>query len=160
MIRKNVLLIPTNFIFRSANISLSGEQNQWLFINRSQGKGILSYRTFRAHLQNILYDTLQGFFIKMYIQGFNYRAELNQSQKSLQLLIGTSHELYIVLPKGIFLSSFAEKGTVLTFFSYNRELLRVFTEKLRKLHKPNVYSGKGIIFGLESVQKKKKNDKK
>lgn len=83
---------------------------------------------------------------KLILKGLGYKANINN--KSLELKLGFSHSLIIPIPsKDINVKT---NKNLITFESYNREMVGNFTSKIRHLKKPDAYKGKGIWYQNEN----------
>ena len=86
--------------------------------------------------------------------GVGYRAS-HQGQ-ILELSVGYSHPIMVVLPKEIKLNTISEKGKnpTVVLESSDRQLLGQVSAKIRSLRKPEPYKGKGIRYSDEVLRRK------
>jgi large subunit ribosomal protein L6 len=96
----------------------------------------------------------EGFVKKLDVIGVGYRAS-NQGQV-LELSVGYSHPVVVLLPQEVKLSTEAVKGQPprITLESIDKQLLGQVAAKIRSVRKPEPYKGKGIKYTDEIVRRK------
>jgi large subunit ribosomal protein L6 len=110
---------------------------------------------YRALIQNMVTGVSTGFTIKQEFVGVGYRVEAKE--QILEMSLGYSHDIHIMLPKEIKATTDAVKkgqNPVLTLTSHDKQLLGMVAAKLRSLRKPEPYKGKGIKFVGEQLRRK------
>lgn len=109
---------------------------------------------YRALIANMVKGVSEGYKIELELVGVGYRAA-NQGQL-LDLSIGYSHPIMMVLPKEIKLSTVSEKGKNPTVIleSHDKQLIGQVAAKIRSLRKPEPYKGKGIKYTTEVLRRK------
>ena len=109
---------------------------------------------YRALINNMVYGVSQGYETKQELVGVGYKAEVKG--QILELNLGYSHDIHIMLPVEIKAEVFAEKkgNPILTLKSIDKQLIGHVAAKIRSLRKPEPYKGKGIKFVGEQLRRK------
>ena len=109
---------------------------------------------YRSLLNNMVIGVSEGFTLKQELVGVGYRANLKGNV--LELGLGYSHEIHIMLPKEIKVEVKAEKrkNPIITLKSADKQLLGQVAAKIRSLRPPEPYKGKGVKFVGEYIRKK------
>jgi large subunit ribosomal protein L6 len=109
---------------------------------------------YRSIIANMVTGVSTGFQLQQELVGVGYKAT-NQGQL-LDLAIGFSHEVLILLPEEVKVTTLTEKGKnpIITLDSMDKQLLGQVAAKIRSLRKPEPYKGKGIRFVNEKVRRK------
>jgi large subunit ribosomal protein L6 len=109
---------------------------------------------YRALLANMVQGVSEGYKAEMELVGVGYRAS-NQGQL-LELSVGYSHPIMMMLPKEIKLSTINEKGKnpTIVLECSDKQLLGAVCAKIRSFRKPEPYKGKGIKFVNEVLRRK------
>lgn len=109
---------------------------------------------YRALLANMVIGVTEGYKKEMELVGVGYRAS-NQGQL-LDLAVGYSHPIMMLLPKEIKLTTITEKGKNPTIIleSNDKQLIGAVSAKIRSFRKPEPYKGKGIKFTNEILRRK------
>ena len=86
--------------------------------------------------------------------GVGYRAKV--SGQKLELNLGFSHPIVMMLPEEIKISSETVKGQnpTITLESHDKQLIGQVAAKIRSFRKPEPYKGKGIRFVGEQIRRK------
>ena len=86
--------------------------------------------------------------------GVGYRASNNGNV--LELALGYSHAIYMVLPKEVKLTTKSERNQnpLITLESCDKALLGLICTKIRSFRKPEPYKGKGVLYVGEVVRRK------
>ena len=108
-----------------------------------------THGTMRAHLANMVKGVSEGWSKQLEITGPGYRAEARG--KELVINAGHSHPVIIAAPEGI--SFKVEKG-IITVEGHDKEVVGQTSALIRKVRKPNPYSGSGIRYIDEVVRRK------
>jgi len=109
---------------------------------------------YRALINNMVVGASEGYKITLDVVGVGFRAS-NQGQL-LELSIGFSHPIYVLLPDEIKVSTVSEKGQPprIILESNDKQLVGQVAAKIRSLRKPEPYKGKGIKYSGEVLRKK------
>jgi len=109
---------------------------------------------YRSLVNNMIVGASEGFKKTLDVVGVGFRAS-NQGQL-LELSIGFSHPIYVMLPDEIKVTTETVKGQPprIILESTDKQLIGQVAAKIRSLRKPEPYKGKGIRFVGEQVRKK------
>ncbi|MFN8282365.1 MAG: 50S ribosomal protein L6 [Chitinophagales bacterium] len=109
---------------------------------------------YRALVNNMVIGASTGYTKTLEVVGVGFRAS-NQGQL-LELSIGFSHPIYVLLPDEIKVSTVTEKGQPprVILESNDKQLIGQVAAKIRSLRKPEPYKGKGIKYQGEVLRKK------
>lgn len=131
-------------------------ENDTIQVNRptEQKRHKAMHGLYRSLLANMVQGVTEGFTLQQELVGVGYKASNNG--QVLDLVIGYSHEVAVVLPDEITVTTLTEKGKnpIITLSSIDKQLLGAVTAKIRSLRKPEPYKGKGIRFVGEQVRRK------
>ncbi len=105
----------------------------------------------RALLANTIKGADIGFVRQLKINGLGFKAAL--AGKNVVFSLGFSHKIDFVLPADVSLEV-DKTGQLLTFKSYNRELLGHVCSSVRALRPPEPYKGTGIKYAEEVIVRK------
>jgi len=109
---------------------------------------------YRALLNNMVTGVTEGYKTTQELVGVGYRASAQGS--TLELTLGFSHQVVMILPKEVKATATAEKGKNPTIMleSIDKQLLGQVAAKIRSLREPEPYKGKGIKFVGEQLRRK------
>ncbi|MGF7139694.1 50S ribosomal protein L6 [Roseimarinus sediminis] len=109
---------------------------------------------YRSLINNMVEGVSKGFEIKLELVGVGYRAENNG--QLLDLVLGYSHHIYLLLPPEIKVEAVTDKRSnpTVTLKSFDKQLLGQVAAKIRSFRKPEPYKGKGIKFDGEQIRRK------
>jgi large subunit ribosomal protein L6 len=109
---------------------------------------------YRALLSNMVKGVSEGYKRELDVIGVGFRAS-SQGQL-LELAIGYSHPVYVLLPDEIKVSTVSEKGQPprIVLESNDKQLIGQVAAKIRSLRKPEPYKGKGIKYVEEVLRRK------
>ncbi len=109
---------------------------------------------YRSLVSNMLKGVSTGYKITQELVGVGYRATAKADQ--LELLLGYSHNIIMVIPSEVKVTTTAEKGQNPTIIleSHDHQLIGQVAAKIRSLRKPEPYKGKGIKFAGEVLRRK------
>jgi large subunit ribosomal protein L6 len=109
---------------------------------------------YRALLANMVKGVSEGYTTKMELVGVGFKAAA--TGQNLDLSVGYSHNIIIVVPKEIKVKAETEKGSnpIVTLESHDNELLGAIAAKIRSFRSPEPYKGKGIKFVGEQLRRK------
>ena len=114
----------------------------------------------RALVANMVKGVSEGYTRQLEINGVGYRAEV--AGPKVNLVVGLSHPVEIVLPAGVAAKSEKAKSTVnpgqdavmLTLTGSDKELIGQLASKIRSTRPPEPYKGKGIKYFEEKLKRK------
>jgi len=109
---------------------------------------------YRSLINNMVVGVSEGYRKEMEIVGVGYKATANG--QVLELSLGYSHGLFVVIPNELKLSAAMEKGQnpKVTLEGIDKELVGQIAAKIKSLRKVEPYKGKGIRFVGEQVRRK------
>ena len=109
---------------------------------------------YRALLSNMVKGVSEGYKRELDVIGVGFRAS-SQGQL-LELSVGYSHPIYVLLPDEIKVSTVSEKGQPprVVLESIDKQLIGQVAAKIRSLRKPEPYKGKGIKYVEETLRRK------
>ena len=110
--------------------------------------------TYRSLLNNMVTGAGTGFTKVLELVGVGYRATV--TGQVLEMALGYSHPVVVLLPKEIKASAEQLKGQnpKVTLTSADKELLGLVCAKIREQRSPEPYKGKGIKFQGEQLRRK------
>lgn len=109
---------------------------------------------YRALINNMVKGVSEGYKKTLDVIGVGFRA--NTQGQLLELSIGFSHPIYVLIPDEIKVSTVSEKGQPprVILESTDKQLVGQVAAKIRSLRKPEPYKGKGIKFSGEVLRRK------
>jgi len=109
---------------------------------------------FRSLIANAVTGVSEGYKSDLELVGVGFKAAVNG--KILDLALGYSHTIVMVMPDEVKASALTEKGKnpIVTLESIDKQLLGQVTAKIRSLRKVEPYKGKGVRFVGEVVRRK------
>jgi len=109
---------------------------------------------YRSLLQNMVVGVSEGYKIDLELVGVGYKATTQAN--ILELSLGYSHNIFVVLPTEVAVKAVTEKGKnpIVTLESIDKQLIGQVSAKIRSLRKVEPYKGKGIRFVNEVVRRK------
>lgn len=158
-VKNNVVTVKGNGAELSqeltGGITVSIEDGQ-LTVNRpSDDKEHRSlHGLYRALINNMIVGCSTGYKKELELVGVGYRASNNGNV--LELSLGYSHAIYVVLPKEIKLTTKTERNSnpLITLESADKALLGLVCTKIRSFRKPEPYKGKGVLYVGEQIRRK------
>ncbi len=105
--------------------------------------------TYASHVKNMIKGVNDGFEKKLAVEGVGYKWEI--AGKTVKMNLGFSHQVIVDVPEG--LTVVVEKSTM-TISGIDKELVGLFSAKIRDWKKPEPYKGKGIRYDGESIRRK------
>lgn len=136
-------------------ISAKVEDNQIIVERKTEQKNHRALHGLsRALIQNMVTGVSEGYKIVLEIVGVGYKA--NANGQVLELLIGYSHNIFLVLPEEVKVKTVTERGKnpLIILTSHDKQLIGQVAAKIRSLRKPEPYKGKGIRYQGEYIRKK------
>lgn len=108
----------------------------------------------RALIANMVEGVSNGYTKQLELVGVGYRA--NAQGQVLELSVGYSHPVVILLPPEVKVDAQQEKGKnpVVTLTSNDKQLIGQVAARIRQVRKPEPYKGKGIKFVGEQLRRK------
>ena len=109
---------------------------------------------YRTLINNMVVGVSKGYEKKLELVGVGFRA--NAKGQNLELSVGYSHPVIIVLPEEVKVSAQQEKGQNPTVIlqSNDKQLIGEVASKIRYIRPPEPYKGKGIKYGDEHIRRK------
>jgi large subunit ribosomal protein L6 len=109
---------------------------------------------YRSLINNMVIGVSDGYRKELELVGVGYRAQNNG--QILDLALGYTHNIYLMLPPEIKLETKAErnKNPKIILESCDKQLIGQVCAKIRSFRKPEPYKGKGIRFVGEIVRRK------
>ncbi|MFR9166008.1 MAG: 50S ribosomal protein L6 [Dysgonomonas sp.] len=109
---------------------------------------------YRSLLNNMVIGVSEGYRKEMELVGVGYRA--NANGQILELSLGYTHPIFMMLPKEVKLETKAEKNKnpLIILESCDKQLIGQVCAKIRSFRKPEPYKGKGIRFVGEQIRRK------
>lgn len=109
---------------------------------------------YRSLINNMVVGVSKGYETKQELVGVGFKAEVNG--QILQLSLGYSHDIYLMLPAEVKAEAVQEKkaNPIVTLKSIDKQLIGQVAAKIRSLRKPEPYKGKGIKFVGEQLRRK------
>lgn len=136
-------------------ITVSQEEGQLIVKRSTEQKHHKSlHGLYRSLLNNMIIGVTDGYKTTQELVGVGYRATHQGS--TLDLVLGYSHHIVMVLPKEVKVTTTSEKGKnpTITLESIDKQLIGQVAAKIRSLRAPEPYKGKGIKFAGEVLRRK------
>lgn len=136
-------------------VSVSKEENQLIVKRNSQSKEHKAkHGLYRSLIYNMVVGVSQGWKKSLELVGVGYRAQ--SSGQKLDLSLGFSHNIVMMLPDEIKIETVNEKGKnpIINITSYDKQLVGMVAAKIRSYRKPEPYKGKGVKFVGEEIRRK------
>ncbi|MEZ4754480.1 MAG: 50S ribosomal protein L6 [Bdellovibrionota bacterium] len=108
-----------------------------------------NFGTARSIIASMVKGVTKGFKKSLILNGVGYTA--SHSGNRIQLKCGYSHDVFLDIPQGIICNVQKESIDV---EGSNKQLVGQFSAKIRDVHPPEPYLGKGIRFTDEQVRRK------
>lgn len=105
--------------------------------------------TYAAHVKNMIKGVNEGYEKKLIVDGVGFKWDL--SGKTIKMSLGFSHEVLVDVPDNLNVA--IEKNTM-TVSGIDKELVGLFSAKIRDYKKPEPYKGKGIRYEGEFIRRK------
>ncbi|MEI6436200.1 MAG: 50S ribosomal protein L6 [Bacteroidota bacterium] len=109
---------------------------------------------YRSLVNNMVKGVSEGFKTVQELVGVGYKA--TNTGQILELALGYSHNIMLILPDEVKVETTAVKGKNNTIIlkSIDKQLLGQVAAKIRAFRRPEPYKGKGIRFQNEEIKKK------
>ncbi len=105
--------------------------------------------TYASHVKNMIKGVNDGFEKKLAVEGVGFKWEI--AGKTVKMNLGFSHQVMVDVPEGLTVT--AEKNTMI-ISGIDKELVGLFSAKIRDWKKPEPYKGKGIRYDGETIRRK------
>lgn len=139
----------------SSDIKVEIEGNVATLVRTSDDKQTKSlHGLYRSLLNNMVKGVSEGYKIDLELVGVGYKA--TATGQVLELSLGYSHGIFLVLPKEVAVKAVTEKGKnpIVTIEGTDKQLLGHMAAKIRSLRKVEPYKGKGVRFVGEVIRRK------
>ena len=136
-------------------VSVSKEENQLIVKRNSESKEHKAkHGLYRSLIFNMVVGVSQGWKKSLELVGVGYRAQ--SSGQKLDLSLGFSHNIVMMLPDEIKIETVNEKGKnpIINLTSFDKQLVGMVAAKIRSYRKPEPYKGKGVKFVGEEIRRK------
>ena len=136
-------------------VSVLKEENQLIIKRNSESKEHKAkHGLYRSLINNMIVGVSQGWKKSLELVGVGYRAQ--SSGQKLDLSLGFSHNIVMMLPDEIKIESINEKGKnpIINLTSFDKQLVGMVAAKIRSYRKPEPYKGKGVKFVGEEIRRK------
>ena len=136
-------------------VSVSKEDNQLIVKRNSESKeNKAKHGLYRSLIYNMVVGVSQGWTKSLELVGVGYRAQ--SSGQKLDLSLGFSHNIVMMLPDEIKIETVNEKGKnpIINITSFDKQLVGMVAAKIRSYRKPEPYKGKGVKFVGEEIRRK------
>jgi len=109
---------------------------------------------YRSLLSNMVKGVSEGYKLDLELVGVGFKATATGSV--LELSLGYSHGIFLVLPSEVSCKAVTEKGKnpIVTLEGIDKQLVGQVAAKIRSLRKVEPYKGKGVRFVNEVVRRK------
>jgi large subunit ribosomal protein L6 len=104
----------------------------------------------RTLVNNLVVGVTAGYEKKLEIHGVGYRVALKGTELEFQL--GYSHSIKVPAPEGITFT--VETPTRFSVSGIDKQLVGEVSANIRKLRKPDPYTGKGVRYAGEKIRRK------
>ncbi len=109
---------------------------------------------YRSLISNMIVGVSEGYKVELELVGVGYRA--SSSGQKLELSVGYSHPVVVLLPPEVKLETETQKGKnpIIRLESIDKQMIGHVAAKIRSIRKPEPYKGKGIKFVGEELRRK------
>ena len=101
----------------------------------------------RAHLANMVRGVTRGYEKKLELVGVGFRAQVQG--KNLNLTLGFSHPVSVVIPEGINIETPSQTEIVVK--GIDRQKVGQMAAEIRDIRPPEPYKGKGVRYAGEQI---------
>jgi len=136
-------------------LKFDSEQGQITVLKRTPD----AYAATHAQImRNFVHGVLLGWKRKLQLIGVGYKVrKLDESEgkgkETIELRVGFSHPVYYTAPEGVHLA-LTPKGNEIIVKGVDLQKVGMAAAEIRRLRKPNAYTGKGIRFADEVIKLK------
>ncbi|MGL4252018.1 MAG: 50S ribosomal protein L6 [Metamycoplasmataceae bacterium] len=132
-------------------ISVKVEDNKLTTVRANEEKHTKQlHGTTNSLLSGMLIGVSSGFTKKLLIKGVGYKAAIVNN--TLEVHAGYSHPHLLEIPENIKIE--LPKPVEIVVSGNDKQAVGEFAAQVRKIRKPNVYSGKGIMYDNEVIRRK------
>jgi len=136
--------------FKTDIVSVDIKDNEVTFAPKKDSNFAKAlWGTYASHVKNMIKGVTEGFEKKLSVEGVGYKWEI--AGKNVKMNLGFSHEVLVPVPEGLTVTT--EKSTM-TVVGIDKELVGLFSAKVRDFKKPEPYKGKGIRYDGEFIRRK------
>jgi large subunit ribosomal protein L6 len=109
---------------------------------------------YRSLVNNMVTGVNEGYKLELELVGVGYKAD--STGQLLELNLGFSHLINIVIPKEIKVSTETKKGVPprITLEGIDKQLVGHIAAKIRGFRRPEPYKGKGVRYVGEEIRRK------
>jgi large subunit ribosomal protein L6 len=109
---------------------------------------------YRTLINNLVVGVTDGYEKRLEVVGVGYKA--TNTGNRLELTVGYSHPVIVMLPEEIKLATETVKGQApaILLSGIDKELLGQVAAKIRSIRKPEPYKGKGLKYSGEVLRRK------
>ncbi|MEM7036758.1 MAG: 50S ribosomal protein L6 [Bacteroidota bacterium] len=109
---------------------------------------------YRTLIYNMVVGVSEGYKKELELVGVGYKAD--STGQLLEMNLGYSHLITMVLPKEIKVATETKKGQppLITLEGIDKQLVGHIASKIRSLRKPEPYKGKGVRYKGEIIRRK------
>ena len=133
------------------NVAIKFEDNKITVSRKNEAKfSKQMHGTTNSLISSMLLGVTKGFKKELKIVGVGYRASMQGN--SITVNAGYSHPITLEIPQDIKIE--LPKPIQIVVSGINKESVGEFAANIRKIRKPNVYSGKGIMYVDEHIMRK------
>ena len=148
---------PKGTLFQPVNedIAVKVEENQIILERPTEQKRHKAmHGLYRALVANAVQGVTEGYTKELELVGVGYKA--TSSGQKLDLNLGYSHGILVMMPEEVKVSTVTEKGKnpIVKLESIDKQLLGEVAAKIRSLRKVEPYKGKGVRCVGEQIRRK------
>lgn len=109
---------------------------------------------YRTLIYNMIVGVSEGYKKQLELVGVGYKADAKG--QVLELNLGFSHLIVLVLPDELKVETVTEKGKnpIITLTGSDKQLIGHMASKIRSFRKPEPYKGKGVKYVGEVIRRK------
>ena len=137
------------------SITIEVEGNECKVVRANDEKQNRSFHgLYRSLINNMVVGVSEGYERILELVGVGFRAA--NTGQVLELSLGFTHPIYMVLPKEITVETKSERNQnpLIKLQSADKQLLGQVCAKIRSFRKPEPYKGKGVKFQGEYIRRK------
>ena len=132
-------------------IDIKVEGSEVLLSVKDNSKQTNAYHgLYRSLIANMVKGVSEGFTKTLVVTGVGYRCEVKG--KELVMNLGYSSDYIAIIPDGLTVVTTPDGKITVT--GIDKQLVGEFCSQIRKLRKPEPYTGKGIRYDNETIRRK------
>jgi len=120
-------------------------------------KNKYNFKSFLKMINKLYLNIISNWYIRLRFQGFGYKYKI--FFKKLRIYLGYSHNIDMIIPKGIICFKEKKKRYNILLYSLDSILLKQFVLKLKNLRSLNNYKIYGIVYTKQKEKLKLKPGK-